>query len=61
VTQELPEATATTLFTDIVGSAKPTNRLADDTVREALGACDELACQQVGRHRGQEVRGQATA
>ncbi len=55
--QELPEGTVTILFTDVVGSTELTNRLGDDAARSVLGACDDLVRRQIGRHRGQEVKG----
>ncbi len=57
VAQELPEGTVTILFTDVVGSTELTNRLGDDVARQILGSCDDLVRRQIGRHRGQEVKG----
>jgi len=57
MTQELPEGTVTILFTDVVGSTELTNRLGDEAAREVLGGSDELVREQIGRHRGQEVKG----
>jgi class 3 adenylate cyclase/tetratricopeptide (TPR) repeat protein len=54
--QELPEGTVTVLFTDVEGSTDLTIRLGDEAARDMLRACDELARQQVTRHRGQEVK-----
>jgi class 3 adenylate cyclase/tetratricopeptide (TPR) repeat protein len=54
---EIPEGTVTVVFTDVVGSTALTGRVGDEAARSLMREVEALVREQLGRHRGTEVKG----
>ncbi len=56
-TTAIPEGTVTVVFTDVVGSTALTGRVGDEHARSLMREVEALVREQLGRHRGTEVKG----